>query len=249
MRAALVVHPISECLETTLDRIVRMIHESADAGADLVLFGETALTGFIMNDDPVHDLPLGQHIPGSTTGALADIARARGIWITMGLYEREHDRLYDSAVLLCPTGTIGLKYRRIDPHWHGRDADPLIYRQGAVVPILATPFGTVAFLICGDLFDDNLLRQVRELRPDWLLYPFARCFDSEVADRKQWYREEQYVYAERVGTVGVATLMTNILTEDSSSGCYFGGSMVVSARGVVVDYFPIGQVGTLFFDF
>lgn len=249
MRAALVVHHISESQEITLNRIVQKIHESADAGADLVLFGEAALTGFIMNDDPVHDLPLGRHIPGPTTDVLAGVARERGVWIALGLYEREHDRLYDSAVLLSPAGTIALKYRRIDPHWHGSDADPLVYRQGSVVGKVATPFGTVAFLLCGDLFDENLVRQVRELHVNWLLYPFARCFDSEVADNEQWYKEEQYIYAERVSRAGVTTLITNILTEDCRFGCYFGGSMIVSGRGEVVDRFPLGKVGILLSDF
>ena len=165
MRAALAVHQISEHPETTLDRIVQTVHQSADAGADLVLFGEAAITGFIMNDDPGHDLPLEQQIPGPATDVLSDVAQKRGVWIATGLYERVHEHLYDSAVLLCLGGDIALKYRRIDPHWHGRDADPLVYKQGSAVGKVATPFGTIAFLICGDLFDDNLVRQVRELRP------------------------------------------------------------------------------------
>lgn len=38
MRAALVVHHISEDQQTTLNNIVQMTRESADAGVDLVLF-------------------------------------------------------------------------------------------------------------------------------------------------------------------------------------------------------------------
>ncbi len=248
MRAALVVHHISEDQQTTLNNIVQMTHESADAGADLVLFCEAALTDFITVDCAGHDLPLGRHIPGPTTNVLASVTRDRGIWVAIGLYEREHDRLYDSALLLSPDGTIALKYRRIDPHWHGRAADHSVYRQGSAVGKVATPFGTGAFLICGDLFYDNPIRRVRELRPDWLLHPFARCFDSEVADSEQWHREERYVYAERVRRMGVTTLMTNLLTDDCRFGCYFGGSMVVSGKGELVDHLPIGKAGRLLID-
>ncbi len=49
VRAVLVVHPISRCQEVNLNLIVQSIHEATDAGADLVLFGETALIGFMFN--------------------------------------------------------------------------------------------------------------------------------------------------------------------------------------------------------
>ena len=102
MRAALVVHHISEDQQTTLNNIVQMTRESADAGVDLVLFCEAALTDFITVDCAGHDLPLGRHIPGPTTNVLASVTRDRGIWVAIGLYEREHDRLYDSALLPKP---------------------------------------------------------------------------------------------------------------------------------------------------
>lgn len=167
MKVALAVHHISPDPTSNLRTIISMTTEAADGGADLVVFAETALTGFILTDDPTHDLPLGQPIPGLATETLALLARERHIWIALELVEYERGRLYDTAVLLSPEGTIELKYRRISPYWHGRLADPSIYQQGSLIPVAQTPFGSCVFLICGDLFDDHTIAQVLICTRTW----------------------------------------------------------------------------------
>lgn len=247
MKAALVVNHVLPDIDANLATILNMANEAAEAGAVLVVFPEAALTGLINNDEPSHDLPLGQPIPGPVTNVLARLAREQHIWLAIGLLERESDKLYDSAVLLTPDGEIGLKHRRIHPKWHGRDADPSVYCQGTELSKVETPLGTFAFLICGDLFDDELIQRIRILRPDWLLHPIARCFLDGSYNQERWDREEKPEYAKRVKQAGVTTLMTNYLTDKDFDG-YFGGAMVVSSNGAVVDSFPLGKVGILMVD-
>src|SRR5215472_3110925 len=218
MKVALAVHRVSPDLSRNLETIISMTREAADGGADLIVFAEMALTGFILTDDPAHDLPLGQPIPGPATETLALLAREWQIWIALGLVEYERGCLYDTAVLLSPEGKIGLKYQRISPYWHGRLAEPSIYQQGSLIPVAHTPFGSGVFLICGDLFDDTTIAQVRDLRPNFVLLPFARSFDSDLADRQHWEREEQFRYAERVRMMGVTTLMVNYLADQPGLG-------------------------------
>ena len=244
MKAALVVNRVLPDIDANLAAILNMANEAADAGTDLVVFPEAALTGLINNDEPSHDLPLGQVIPGPVTDVLARLTRERRIWLAIGLLEREGDRLYDSAVLLTPDGGIGLKYRRIQPQWHGRHADPSVYCQGTELPKVETQLGTFAFLICGDLFDDDLIQRVCNLRPDWLLFPFARRFRDRSYDQEQWDREEKPEYAQRVKLAGITTLMTNYVADRDFSGS-FGGAMVVSSDGTVMDSFPLGKSGIL----
>jgi len=245
MKVALAVHRVSPDPTSTMGTIISMITEAADAGADLIVFAEMALTGFILTGDPAHDLPLGQPIPGPATDTFALQARERHIWTALGLLEDEGGRLYDTAVLLTPEGIIGLKYQRISPSWHGRLADPSIYLQGSLIPLAQTPFGSCMFLICGDLFGDTTIAQVRDLRPDWILFPFARSFDSEVADLEHWEREEQFRYAERVRMTGVTTLMVNYLADQPGMGDCFGGAMVVAPTGEILARLPLGHPGLL----
>jgi len=178
MKVALAVNRVTTDINANLISIVNTTHECANAGTDLIIYPEAAITGLINNDDPVHDLPMGQPIPGNVTDALTKIVREQKMYLATGILERESNKLYDSAILLIPDGQIALEYRRVNPQWHGRQAAPNTYCQGKELKKVNTAFGTVMFLICGDLFEDDLVAQVRNLQPDWLLFPFARCFDD-----------------------------------------------------------------------
>ena len=234
--------------EANLAAIVNAAEEAADAGADLVLFAEAALTGLVNNDDPAHDLPLGQEIPGPITESLARLAQRIGVWIAVGLIEREGTRLYDSALLFSPDGRIALRHRRIQSLWHGRSADPAVYCQGTKMEAADTPLGRFVFLICGELFDDEVLGKARALQPDWVLFPFARCFDDGSNSQERWDRDERPDYVGRVRMLGVTTLMVNYLADRELDGGSFGGAMVVAGNGEVVSSFPLGKVGTLLLD-
>lgn len=245
MRAALVVHYVGDDSERNLAAIVDWTARAANAGADLVLFSEAALTGLINDDDPEHDLALGQAIPGPVTDQLGALAVQHRIWLGIGLLERSGSCLYDTALLFKPDGEIGLHYRRIQPQWHGRDADPAVYRQGSTLKAIETPWGRVGFLICGDLFDDEIVQRARALRLDWLLFPFARCFADGTYNQTRWDREEASAYLERVWAVGATALMTNYVAHPDLAGGAFGGAMVAVPDGTTVESLPLGEEGIL----
>lgn len=245
MRAALCVHEVTGDFDSDCASIMKMVRDAAAEGANLVFFAEAALTGLLITDDPAHDLALGQPIPGTATEALATVARECGIWLALGILEREADRLYDAALLFAPDGTIALHYRRIRPHWHGRLADPAIYCQGSELNVVDTPFGRCAFLICGDLFGDDLIEQVRGLAVDWLLAPIARDFDEDVPDLHAWHAHEKYNYARRARIADVSMLLTNYIQEGDLYGSAFGGALVVTATGEIIAEWPLEQPGTL----
>ena len=245
MRAALAVNRVTADHRRNLAEILDTIDEAAHNKADLILFPEAAVTGLVNNDAPAHDLQLGQEIPGAVTDQLARRSRDRGVWTAIGLLECEEGKLYDAAVMIAPDGDIKLKYRRIQPQWHGRDADPLTYCQGTDVAKVDTPLGSFAFLICGDLFDDAIIRRVKDAKPDWVLFPFARCFDDGSYDQERWDKQERAEYVRRVGLVGITTLMTNYVADQQLSGGAFGGALVVSGDGTIQDSLPLGKVGLL----
>ena len=248
MKTALIINTVTHDITRNLVMIKQMAHMAADEGAYLVIFPETAITGLINNDDPAHDWCLGQLIPGPFTDELAQLARQRGLWLAIGLLERDHARLYDSAVLLSPTGAIALKYRRIHPGWHGRHADPSFYGHGVDFTTAMTPFGKVAFSICGEYFDDDLARRLHEAKLDLLLNPMARCFPEGSYDQMRWDDEELPAYAERVRLIGCVTLTTNYLADRDINGGAFGGATMISGRGTVLAQWPLGRPGMLMVD-
>lgn len=248
MRAGLIVYKVCKDRRKNLDTVLHWAEEAARAGAEIVLFPEAALSGLINNDVPAHDLPLGETIPGPATAALSALARKRGMWLGIGMLERDGGSLYDSAILIGSDGAIHLHYRRNQPQWHGSKADPNVYRQGTGIPVVTTPLGSVAILICGDLFDDNILTDFRHLRPDWLLFPFARCFSDGTADQARWDREEFPLYIERVRKAATPTLMVNYIGTDLPDDNSFGGAFFISPEGRVLASLPLAEEGLLMID-
>ncbi len=246
MKAALVVPRLTADRSANLATVERMAADAVSAKAGLILFPEAVLTGLVIEDDPAHDLPLGETIPGPATDRLGAFCRRHGCWLGFGMLERRGAGLYDSAVLLPPDGFIGLLYRRIQPGWHGKAADPEVYRQGTETAGTRTPFGTVGFLLCGDLFDDAIVHRFRGLGADWLLFPFSRCFSDGSADQRRWDTEELPEYARRVSLTRTPALMTNYLTDGSlPDDQSFGGAFAVSAGGEVLARHPLGEEGML----
>ena len=249
MKAALVVHKVRPTVGESLAAMEAAVQHAAAAGAHLALFPEAAPTGLANNDDPDHDLLLGQPIPCPATERLAAAARRHGLYVAFGLLERHGQCLYDSCVLLDPDGATAFRYRRIQPQWHGRKADPRVYRQGDRVEVADTPFGRVSCLLCGDLFDAAIVGRLREARPDILLFPFARNFGDGRFDQVRWDREEEPAYVARAARVGCPTLMANLLGDPAlTQWPSFGGALVVDAGGEVTARWPLGRPGILYAD-
>jgi len=245
LKLALVVHQVTSSRDETIAGLAALVEESVRTGAGLVLAAEAALTGLINDDVPARDLSLGETVPGPFVDALAALARRHGIYLGAGLLEREGGGLYDTAVLLGPQGDLVLKYRRISPGWHGKGADPAVYRAGEDVVSCGTPLGETAFLLCGDLFDDGLVDQVRQRAVSCLLVPMARCFDDGAWDQARW-DEEVPDYAGRAAKSGALTLIVNYLASTELDGAgAFGGALAVARDGRVVGSMPVGRTGVL----
>jgi len=248
-RFAMVVDWTRPSISENLAVVTNWAVRAADAEAHLVLFPEAALTGLVNNDDPTHDLPLCCCIPGDETASIRAAAQRLGIYIGLGMLEREGAVIYDSAVLIDPSGEIVLVYRRIQPCWHGREADPHFYRQGSDIPMAQTPFGSLAFLLCGDLFDDQIVDRLRNLAPDYLLFPFARTFGGACLSQADWAQAEEGVYAARAARCGCTTLMVNgLMPPQYCDGPSFGGAMVVSPDGQVLARLPLREPGMLLWE-
>lgn len=245
MNVSLVVHRVGADTAKNIERMDLAVTQSARAGAHLVLFSEAATTGLILNNDPRHDLMLGEPVPGPATTHFADLAKSSRIHIAFGILERDGAALYDTAVLVGPSGEILLKYRRIDPQWHNQIGDSKLYREGTECPAVDTPIGRFSFAIRGDLFNDTVAEQVHEQHPSFLLMPFAQCFDSGLCDQKRWETEERQVYIERVQKMAVTTLMANSIGEKDFDGGSFGGAMVVHANGRITHSLHLGMPGMI----
>lgn len=239
MRAALVVNKVSVSLEDNLENIISYINKASDEKADLVLFPEAAVSGLNIIDEPNHDIDLGISIDGNMVKKLCETAKDRSINVAIGILEREENCLYDTAVLINRNGEIGLKYRRISKGWRDPKVDS-IYKEGNEIKAYETDIGKVCFLICGDLFDDNLVNEVKKLKADYLLFPFARSFVDRTYNKDKWYREELKEYLERVRMMNTRILAVNYLDD-----LCFGGAFTATNEGEIVKSFELGREGIM----
>jgi predicted amidohydrolase len=96
-------------VNTNIDKALSLI-EKADA--ELVVLPELFNTGylFVSADEAFN---LAEEIPvGKTTQALCTIARRKNMHIVAGIAEAAGDKLYNSAVLVAPSGYVAT-YRKI----------------------------------------------------------------------------------------------------------------------------------------
>ena len=127
--------------------------------ADLYIFPELYLTG----EHPFTRPPSGyveeaQSIPGPLTRAVGRIAKRAGRWIAAGsIVERDGDVLYNTAIVLAPSGRLAARYRKVftwrpfEPYAVGTDAPPVFSIPGV---------GKVGLMICYDGWFPEMARSL-----------------------------------------------------------------------------------------
>jgi len=251
MRIALAIPTLTPRIDVNIQTICAMAAQAARDGAALILFSEAAITGFINIGDPGYDMTLGQPIPGPATTLLSQAVHASQIWLGVGLFERNDAQLYDTYIVIAPSGAIETTYRRIDKHWHhwhSRPAPTRTYAEGTTITSSLLPIGRTTFLLCGDLFNDTGLDQVKQLQPEWWVVPVARGFDSDVFTKEQWYTRDRYFYIQRAQEANVQLLLVNQFAYWDPAYTYFGGAMAVTKDGVILNEYPLEQEGMLYID-
>ena len=80
------------------------------AGADIACLPETALLGWV--NPEAHKRACA--VPGADSDRLCKLAKDFGIYLCVGLAEKDGGKLYDSALLIGNAGQILLKHRKIN---------------------------------------------------------------------------------------------------------------------------------------
>jgi hypothetical protein len=86
---------------------------------------------------------------------------------------------------------------------------------------------------------------VRELHPDWLLFPVSRSNLHDAPNQQRWDEEEEQVYIERARQTGTSMLMVNHINDADGS---FGGAWVFGDGGRKLAGMPLRRPGILLVD-
>lgn len=133
--------------EENLSQLADLVRQAAGQGAKLIVLPEMCATGYYF-DSMEQAAEMAEPVPGGrTVGLLEDLARELDCYLVAGLPESEGERLYNTAVLVGPTGLIG-RHRKMhhytpDSTWAKTGDEP--------VAVFDTPIGKIGIQICMDL--------------------------------------------------------------------------------------------------
>ncbi|HZR92191.1 MAG TPA: carbon-nitrogen hydrolase family protein [Gaiellaceae bacterium] len=129
-----------------LELCLTRLEQAVAAGASLLVLPECAISGY-MFESPQEALPFAEQVPGPSTEALEQACARLDAHVVCGLLERDGDRLRNAAVLVGPSGLVGV-YRKTHLPFLGVDRFVV---AGDRLDVYETPLGRIGIEICYDL--------------------------------------------------------------------------------------------------
>ena len=153
--------------KSNLDNIISKINVAAGTGAQLIVFPECALSGYIFSslDEAI---PYMETIPGPFTEELIAQAKKLNVYIAAGMLEIDGDKHYNSSVLIGPEGLIG-KYRKMHLPYLG--IDKFIDKGDLGFKVYNTAIGNIGMHICYDCNFPECARVMALMGADILVLP------------------------------------------------------------------------------
>jgi predicted amidohydrolase len=211
--------------EYNIKLMEKKIKEASQKDADLIVFPELALTGYLCRD-LVYELaePLSE---GLSFQRIAKIAKRESVHVAFGMIERSEKVsavIYNTSVLVGPSGFVG-KYRKMHLPTHSVFEEKRYFRPGYETPVFKTSLGKVGMIICYDVYFPELTR-ILKLKGAQLII----CISASPSTRRVFF--EALTVARAIeNTVFLA--FTNLVgIEDGLQ--FWGGSRLVAPSGNVV---------------
>ena len=129
--------------EASVAAFAAAIEKKLAAPVDVILLPE----GITVVGTSLHYADVAETVPGPTTATLGSIAAKHHAWIAAGLYERQGEAIYNTAVLIDREGRLAGKYRKV---YLPREEIEGGITAGSSYPVFRTDFGTVGLMICWD---------------------------------------------------------------------------------------------------
>lgn len=154
--AAVQAAPAFLDLDASIDKAVRLIGQAAEAGVNLVAFGETWIPGYpwwIWLDSPAGGMQFVQryHDNSLAVGSaefrrLADAAKKHHVWVSMGYSERAGGSLYMGQALFDDKGGVVQTRRKLKP----THVERTVFGEGdgSHLSVMETPIGNIGSLCC-----------------------------------------------------------------------------------------------------
>lgn len=155
--------------ERNLDKAMKCLREAKEMGAELIALPELCNAGYRFQSR-TEAYGLSEPVPdGLTTEKLVEFCRKEGVYVIMGINERDNYRLYNSAVFVGPEGFIDV-YRKKHLFYE----EHLWFQPGDRRLVLHdTPLGRIGLTICYEISFPEMARIYMLKGADILVNPAA----------------------------------------------------------------------------
>ena len=144
--ACIQMQPVIGKVEGNVAHSIGLINRAVEQGAELVVLPELSNTGYMFKSRE-EAFALSEPIPdGPTVKAWSEVAARHKLHLVAGICERDGSKLFNSAVLIGPNGTIGT-FRKV----HLWNEENLYFEPGNLgFPVWRTMGGIFGMCICND---------------------------------------------------------------------------------------------------
>lgn len=227
--------------EANLARIHAGCERAAREGAELVLFPELSITGFVPNH-PVGDhnawlrealrgaRRMAEPLTGNAVRVLAEIAQSHQLLVAAGLLEDAGNRLFNTAVLVNGSGLAGA-WRKM----HVPMFEMPFYNGGPEPDVVETSLGRVGVNICFDALFPESTRLLAVQNAEIVLFPFAADPPPGTAGAwMEWAAPPLRARCVENGVFGVACNYAGRVSFAGTDQVFPGGSLVVGPSGGII---------------
>jgi predicted amidohydrolase len=210
--------------EKNLETIKRNVVRAKREGAQLVIFPELSLTGYVVRDQ-IYELA--ERIPGPSTRIVEKLAKENELHIIFGMpetSEKAQATLYNSAVLVGPNGLIG-KYRKMYLPTHSIFEEKRYFRPGYQVAVYDTKLGKIGLVICYDIYFPEVTRLTR-LKGAQLIV----CISASPGIRRAFF--ETLTAARAIENTAFLAYVNRAGIEDGLQ--FWGGSRLIGPSGRII---------------
>ncbi len=242
MKIASVVYKIKPSVNENIEEIKKQALEAKKNGADMVLFSECALSGFIVGKNVIMDRKIALSANELKIKDLCQFAKDEGLHLGFGFLQFKDGGFYDSYAIVKSDGTIRDLYERCSDTWHIKDKGNM-YDEGDAIRSYEIDELIMTTLIGGDIEDEVLPAMASALEADLCLVPMAHTFQKK-ANEDLWNGKlkELSKIAKKMNT---NLLVINQLMDKDD---YYGGVAAITADGKMESSLPIYKEGIHYLD-
>jgi len=222
-----------------LMKIKKTVARAKKQGAELVVFPELSLTGYVVRDE-IYELA--ERIPGPSTKTLEEVAKKNQIHLIFGMPEisnKTEATLHNTSVLISPEGFIG-KYHKMYLPTHSIFEEKRYFRPGYQTAVFDTELGKLGLIICYDIYFPEVTRLTRLKGAELIV-----CISASPGVRRSFF--EVLTVARAIENTAFLAFVNLAGIQDGLQ--FWGGSRLIGPSGKILvqakyneDDFVMGEV-------